>query len=232
MQIIFFNINHAKTSRTGIIDFLNEHRQKTSVFCLQEASDVSETIIDKLLPSFFKIAAYKYITDPDTFHMATYINDKLTLQNKTILMAENPALAPGIYTQLANINNPIHIINYQGLSRPGEKLDTTERLGASEAILKFLSNLQGLKIIGGDFNLLPNTKSLEMFEQKGYINLIKQFGIKSTRNEVVWRRFPKSMQYFSDYVFVTSDVKVRSFEVPYSEISDHLPLILNIDEQL
>jgi len=33
----------------------------------------------------------------------------------------------------------------------------------------------------------------------------------------------------SDYVFVSLEVKVKKFEVPNIEISDHLPLILDFE---
>ena len=78
--------------------------------------------------------------------------------------------------------------------------------------------------------MLPETKSLGILERTGYINLIKEYGIESTRNEVSWKLYPNNKQYFADYVFVNKETKVESFKVPYSEISDHLPLILNFDE--
>ena len=91
----------------------------------------------------------------------------------------------------------------------------------------------GLKIIGGDFNLNPDTKSVKIFEEVGYKNLIMDFGIKNTRNEISWKQFQNKpgfvKQYFADYVFVSKDVKVRKFEVPYNEISDHLPQILEFE---
>ena len=67
--------------------------------------------------------------------------------------------------------------------RPGHKLDTPVRLRQSKLILDFLKDKVGSKIIGGDFNLLPETRSVEMFEKAGYRNLIKEFGIKNTRNK-------------------------------------------------
>lgn len=107
------------------------------------------------------------------------------------------------------------------------------RLRQSEKIINFFNDKKGLKIIGGDFNLNPDTKSVMMFEKAGYRNLIKEFDIKSTRNKLSWKQFKNQpdfvKQYFADYVFVSSDVKVKDFTVPYNEISDHLPLILDFD---
>jgi len=75
----------------------------------------------------------------------------------------------------------------------------------------------------GDFNLLPETKSLIMFEDAGMKNLIKEYNITSTRN-----KFKKFNKKISDYVFVSNNVNVSSFKVPDVLISDHLPMIFEI----
>lgn len=73
-----------------------------------------------------------------------------------------------------------------------------------------------------------------MFENAGYINLIKDFKIERTRNDITWKYHSKGKrsfvkQYYADYVFTSPDTQINSFEVPNVEISDHFPLILNID---
>ena len=77
---------------------------------------------------------------------------------------------------------------------------------------------------------MPNTKSIKMIKEAGYKNLIKDFGIKTTRNKLAWDQFPdEEKQNFADYVFVSPEIKVRKFSVPNLEISDHLPLILDFE---
>jgi endonuclease/exonuclease/phosphatase family metal-dependent hydrolase len=66
-----------------------------------------------------------------------------------------------------------------------------------------------------------------MFSQNGFRDLIKDYGIKSTRNEFAWVHPVKLM--YSDYVYVGGDIKVKSFDVPYMKISDHLPLIVELE---
>jgi endonuclease/exonuclease/phosphatase family metal-dependent hydrolase len=118
--------------------------------------------------------------------------------------------------------------NVHGKARPGEKEDTPVRIKQSEKIINYFKDLAGPKIIGGDFNLNPDTKSVEMFEKAGYRNLIKDFGIKNTRNKLSWEQF-NNVQNFADYCFTSPEVKVKSFKVPYMEISDHLPQILDFE---
>ena len=122
----------------------------------------------------------------------------------------------------------INVLNVHGKSRPGHKKDTLARLNQSKRIIDFFENMIGPKIVGGDFNLNPDTKSIAMFEKAGYKNLIKDFEIKNTRNKISWKQFD-NVQHFADYVFVSPDVKVKKFEVPYNEISDHLPQILEFE---
>lgn len=120
-----------------------------------------------------------------------------------------------------------------GIAEPGEKLDTVERIKQSQEVINSVKEVKLPAIIGGDFNLLPNTKSVKMFEEAGYRNLIKDFNIQETRNRLAWEFFKDTpgyvQQHFADFCFVSKDIKVKSFEVPDIEISDHLPLILEFD---
>ncbi len=122
----------------------------------------------------------------------------------------------------------MHILNIHGMSRPGSKIDTPARLVQSHRVLDVLAALPSAPIIlCGDFNLNPDTESIGMLDKK-LRNLIKEYKITNTRNEVSWRKF-NTKQYFADYTFVSPDVKVKSFEVPYNEVSDHLPMILDFN---
>jgi len=118
----------------------------------------------------------------------------------------------------------LNIFNYHGIPYPGNKLDTPERIRQTKKILGILKTTKGLVILCGDFNLYPETKSVKLFEKK-YKNLIKEFKITKTRNEVSWSRH-KVKQKFADYIFTSQKISISSFEVPYNEISDHLPLVL------
>lgn len=88
--------------------------------------------------------------------------------------------------------------------------------------------MPGIKILGGDFNTLPDEKSITMFETAGYKSLIKDFAVNTTRNRYVWERYPKNKMYYSDYVFVERGTKLKSFDVPGIEVSDHLPMVVEL----
>lgn len=124
------------------------------------------------------------------------------------------------------INNKFYTVcNFHGTSFPGTKLDTDIRLKQSRTILDFLKSKTGTKIITGDFNLSPQTNSIKMLEGK-MNNLIKQFNIEKTRSSLSPYSKRGDFQKFADYIFVSDDINVLNFQVPYIEISDHLPMIL------
>ncbi len=118
------------------------------------------------------------------------------------------------------------VANFHGISKPGNKLDTPVRIKQSKTLAAVLTKLEGPKILCGDFNLMPNTKSIEIIEQTGMKNLIKLFKIKNTRNSISWKRY-HNRQSFADFTFVSPDIKVKNFKVPYVLASDHLPMILD-----
>jgi len=136
----------------------------------------------------------------------------------------------GLYTEIKKGDDSIHICNVHGVAYAADnKLDNPARLEQSRVLIDFFGPLSGQKIIGGDFNILPDTDSIRAFATGGYVDLIKQFNIQATRNRFSWDLHPGSKQYYSDYVFISPDVKVQNFVVPQNEISDHLPIILDIE---
>jgi endonuclease/exonuclease/phosphatase family metal-dependent hydrolase len=134
----------------------------------------------------------------------------------------------GLYTSLNIGGNNVYICNVHGIAKPGNKLDSVGRLRQSKELIDFFNDKKGMKIIGGDFNLLPDTKSIKTFEENGYRNLVKEFKIDTTRNHYSWDKYPDTKQYYADYVFVPQDTSINTFEVIKNEISDHLPLILEL----
>lgn len=130
---------------------------------------------------------------------------------------------------------PLTVVNVHGNSQPADKRDSPMRLEQSKKILDFLAAREGDKIVMGDFNLFPDTESIRMFEDAGFRNLVTEFGVTTTRGSYLRELFPEyatgpyGFQEFADYAFVGPGVRVTRFEVPDVPISDHLPLVLEID---
>ena len=178
--------------------------------------------------------------------LATFVSPAYTI-NKTgefFICNEPGSFTPGDfgtlpynlhYVQFVVGGKQLTICNLHGVSQPGDKLDSLDRLAQSQKVLDFVSKQSGEKIIIGDFNLLPNTESIAMFEKAGFKDLIKEFSIKTTRGSLIKKLKPQhgtgsyGWQEFADYVFISSGIQVSNFIVPDLPISDHLPLILEFE---
>lgn len=115
----------------------------------------------------------------------------------------------------------IVILNLHGIwQKDTNKVDTRERLAQSEVISHFLSSETSKKVLCGDFNLRPDGKSMKKLEEN-MVNLVKEFGITSTRSELY-----KKPEKFADYVLISPEIKVENFQVLSDVVSDHLPLKL------
>jgi endonuclease/exonuclease/phosphatase family metal-dependent hydrolase len=117
------------------------------------------------------------------------------------------------------------IINFHGLWKLGAgKYDNEERLLQSENIVNFLKEFKNPYVLCGDFNLLPETESLKKLEALGLRNLIKEFGVTSTRTS-----FYTKESRFADYALVSDGIVVNDFKVLPDEVSDHSPLYLDFE---
>ncbi len=124
------------------------------------------------------------------------------------------------YLNLISGKEKFIICNLHGIWLKEGKNDAPVRITQSRKIKEFLGNQKGKKILCGDFNLDINTESIHMLESN-MINLIRKYNIQNTRS-----KYFQGEEKFADYTFVSPDIKVKSFEVPDVEISDHLPMIL------
>lgn len=127
-----------------------------------------------------------------------------------------------LQTMFIDDGNIYFIGNVHGLHTGGGKGDLPERIRQSEIIRDRFRQVKAEKILCGDFNLLPTTESIKILTTD-FVNLIATHHIATTRSKY----YEKPVK-FADYCFVSSDVRVKSFSVPYVEASDHLPMVLEI----
>lgn len=116
------------------------------------------------------------------------------------------------------------VVNFHGLWNGRGKGDSEDRLGQSRKIIAFLQTLDHPFVLCGDFNLLPDTRSLKMLEEFGLRDLIREYGITSTRTS----HYAKP-EKFADYAFVSEGIDVKEFRVLPDEVSDHAPLFIEFE---
>ena len=118
----------------------------------------------------------------------------------------------------------LQVINVHGIWNEG-KVGDDRTISQSEFILsKIRKDIPS--IVVGDFNLLPETESIHLLDRE-LTNLIKKYDIKSTRPH-----FDDGLDrgnLVCDYIFVNDLVKVNHLEVIESNVSDHLPILLDFE---
>jgi len=243
MRIIFLNIWEGKLWK-AMADFITESSANTDIFCFQEVPVSLNPKIQNVLPQFISVFDYTKDKNLKDNGQSIFVKKPLIMKDYQSIFFETRGRVNGEVGFLQKVvvvddKDSFSLGNLQGKAIPGDKLDNDVRLTQSRKILESFKKDKTPKIIGGDFNLMPETESIKLFERAGYRNLIAEFGIKSTRNHLSWEQAEKQekkmgwkffgRQHFADYVFVSKDVKVNRFEVPYNEISDHLPQILDFE---
>lgn len=230
MKIVFLNVWEGKL-QDALAGFIKEQSVSTDIFCFQEFSGAMDGIATDVLSGYEKISAYKSIGKEDYFPQATFVHKNLDVLSFGVLLEKQAECGLAIYVQVPFGKGGLYVCNLHGTSEPGEKLDAPGRLRQSQTLVDYFKK-KGPVVVGGDFNLLPETKSIRMLEENGYRDLIKDFGIKTTRNHYAWDKYPESPHYYSDYAFVNpATLTVKEFSVPNNEVSDHLPLILDIESR-
>jgi hypothetical protein len=232
MRIIFLNSMFGQVGNP-YFDFIKKEASKTDVFCFMEVSPDLYSNLLSLLKDFNVLYqnGIPIASMGITCGQAIFLAKKIKIGESGEVSIYRQSSQDVGFLQFAQIQvgeKKIWLGNVHGKTLPGDKLDTPIRLKQSEKIINFFADKNGPKIIGGDFNLYPDTKSVKMFEEAGYRNLIRDFDIRNTRNRLSWKQFD-NVQHFADFTFVSPEIKVKNFKVPYVEISDHLPQILDFE---
>lgn len=229
MKILFLNAWQGNIST--IKDFILDQSRDTDVFCFQESlTPKSQIFCLDYLTDYQHFFDQKVINEHDRFANSTFVKKSLTVSQVATIGTGNLEVGIGLFTQINLSGQNINICNVHGHARPGDKQDTPSRLQQSKLIIDFMKNISGPKIVGGDFNLDRDINSTRLFEKNGYLSLIKEFNITNTRNEISWQDYSLDQrQHFADHLFVSPDLKIIDFSVPYNEVSDHLPLLLEFE---
>ena len=241
MKIMTLNIwgGHVKQP---LLDFIDKH-QDVDVFCFQEVyhkghrkvSDEERVVYLNIFAEMLALLPHhKPFFRPvveNHYGIGMCIKKEIeVLEEGESLIYDNPSYsgigpAHSRILQWANCRVGQHVytvINIHGLWNGKGKTDSPERILQSKRIRDFIKKLQTPFIMCGDFNLRPDTESMQII-QEGMTNLIEQHGITSTRTSF----YPKE-EKFADYVLTSPDVAVRHFEVLQDVVSDHAPLLVEV----
>lgn len=173
---------------------------------------------------------------PVSFGQATFVRSSFDVMEHGVLWVTDPAMTVNQenryvrprcmqHLTLKTPNGALMIGNLHGVIDGGRKDDSPDRTKQFQLIADFFARIGHPKILCGDFNARPETKSLGLLEPD-MTNLVRTHNITVTRTH--W--YPGLAEYgdaVSDYIFTSPQVAVIKFDVPsVTEISDHLPLVL------
>jgi endonuclease/exonuclease/phosphatase family metal-dependent hydrolase len=126
-----------------------------------------------------------------------------------------------VHVKLKSDTGVLHVLTHHGHHVHHHKDGNDETQRQMQQIADYIQNCDGPVILTGDFNLSPNSKSLEVF--KDLINLPMEYNLKTTRNILT------NKKEVCDYIFVSKDVSVKSFVASENVVSDHQALILKFE---
>lgn len=252
MKLISLN-TWAGRSLYPLMRFLENKAKDTDVFCFQEVFNADHESVNKNNPgeyvcgdlfekmseilSDFQGLSMHFHNKPLAQSLAIFVRRPIQIKEAGDLVVANEVPAPkelggGVYdarkmqyVKIETKKGIYTVANLHGLWGGGIKTDIPERLAQSRVVKEFFNKTSGPKILCGDFNLLPDTESMKIMEQ-GMKNLIKEYGIKSTRT-TLYRHFnDPEKPNFADYILVSPDIKVKKFEILPDIVSDHSPMFL------
>lgn len=250
MKLISLNTWGCRTEEL-IFDYIRENAESTDIFCFQEIlkggngktdrgeiksayEDIAK-ILSHHTGYFSEYGEGGYYGESSKgldfkFGIASFVKNGLKQSFVDNVELRDPnrkwsdysgRFAVGI--SLAVVVENYAVINIHGLWQNSIKTDTEAKIEQSKRIIDLAGKIKGKKVICGDFNLLPETKSIQILGNE-YKNLIQEYGIKSTRSSL----YSKEIRY-SDFAFTDKDIVVNNFSVPDLNVSDHLPLVLEVE---
>ncbi|HVA11268.1 MAG TPA: endonuclease/exonuclease/phosphatase family protein [Candidatus Dormibacteraeota bacterium] len=116
----------------------------------------------------------------------------------------------------------LHVFNHHGHHNYADKNGDDETIRQCSLIADKIKAISGKRILAGDFNLVPHSKSLQPINTL-LRNLTAEANLRTTRTELTKLTEP------CDYIFVSDDVKVKSFTASDALVSDHQALIMEFN---
>jgi endonuclease/exonuclease/phosphatase family metal-dependent hydrolase len=242
MKLITLNIWGGQL-REPLLDFLHRHRD-VDIFCLQEVyynakkmiteedRSVSLNIFSQIMQTLPEHQGYFCPAVNGIYGIAKLVHHSVP----THASGELPIYINAEYTGIGPSHNRLlqwidcgaeqsryTVINVHGLWNGKGKSDSPDRIAQSQKIKEFIQQSRNPVVLCGDFNLRPDTKSLEILDSD-MKNLIHDYQIKSTRTSY----YPKQ-ERFADYILLSPDLVVHDFEVLQDEVSDHNALYVEFE---
>lgn len=120
----------------------------------------------------------------------------------------------------------VHAISVHGrrIAPPVDNPESTRQANLIVDHLRFLGNEPF--VVGGDFNMPPETSAITIVSRMAN-NLMQDLRIKQTLNPAAHELGEHG--YLVDYIFTSKHFELKSLAVPQVTVSDHLPVIAQLE---
>ncbi len=240
MKLLCLNIwgGHVKQP---LLDLIDQYRD-VDFFCLQEvyhngkqknSTDHRQLSLEIFSEIQAQLPSHQGFFRPvvqGVYGQAMFIKKTIVVHDEDEVSIYHNPRYPGIgprhdrvlqWAKCHYLDQPLMVSNVHGLWNGLGKTDTPDRLKQSHQIHAFVQSQKCPHILCGDFNLRPDTKSIELLGDQ-WRNLVTEFNVTSTRTPL----YDKEEAY-ADYIFVSPDIEVNAFSVLDAVVSDHAPLYLD-----
>jgi endonuclease/exonuclease/phosphatase family metal-dependent hydrolase len=234
IKILQLNVWGGKLGKQ-IVDLLN--REKADVACLQEPIEFPGglSILFEDLDEIKQKTGYQYCFFNPQFGYK-FMNREA--RSGMAILSNLPFIETNaIFTRLEYVSNfdildmdynvrslqhvvvekegkRVHILNHHGHHVPDHKNGNEETNRQCKMIVDYIQKLNGSVVLCGDFNLSPNSESLEQIN-KVLVNHVNHHEILTTRTPLTHKT------EVCDYIFTSSDIEVKNFQVLDDIASDH-----------
>lgn len=242
MKILQLNIWGGKLGKQ-IIDLLQ--REQADVVCFQEAIALpgGRTFLLEDINEIQQKTGYEYsyfspqfgfnfmnrqaqfglaILSKQPFSKTNHVFTRLEYVDTFDFLEKDYNIRGLQHVALEHNDQPLHILNHHGHHVPSHKDGDEETMRQCKMIADYIEKLEGEKVLCGDFNLAPDSESLEQITDV-LINHAKAYGIITTRTPLTQKT------EVCDYIFTSPDLEVRHFQVLDDIASDHKALTIEVE---
>lgn len=122
-----------------------------------------------------------------------------------------------------NINDsPCHVLTHHGFWIPDHKNGNHETKRQMQILADYIKPLEGPIILTGDFNLIPGSESMNVFDGQ-LRNLTREYALHTTRTNLTFKTEA------CDYILVNDAVEVKDFYSLDKIASDHKALVFEFE---
>jgi endonuclease/exonuclease/phosphatase family metal-dependent hydrolase len=167
-----------------------------------------------------------FVNTGRVIHSVVETGDKMVYRERDSMKGSNLETIPRnvqyVVLELRG-GKKLAVFNWHGLWETSGKTDTPRRVKQFCALEHFVRGFPDPKVLGGDGNTFPGSKSSRILTNAGWRSLVSEYAVKSTRSSTYLRGDQNG--YHADDIFVHG-VNILQFELPEVAVSDHLPLVL------